>query len=292
MHDQAAILRNKMKDFSNPPESINTKVIAVASGKGGVGKSSFTINFALALQEKNKKVLIIDLDIGMANVDIMLGLSATYSIVDMLEGSMPIHSIISSGPAGISFISGGSGLNELFQMDELKKNFFLQQLAMLSGYEYILFDLGAGVTKDSLQFLMSAHEVFIITTPDPTSVTDAYGLIKYLHHEDKDIPLFLVVNRVRTKKEGQATANSVSRVCEQFLNKNINYLISIPEDDAVWKGVRSQSPFVLISPRAASSVAIFEAVNRFLYGNGNEIKETSLTGFVTKLKSFFYTKGR
>ncbi|MBU9714534.1 MinD/ParA family protein [Evansella tamaricis] len=292
MNDQAADLRVKMKRaLDNSEEKIETKVVAVASGKGGVGKSSFTINFALGLQNHGKKVLIIDLDIGMANVDILLGITSSYSIVDMLQDTLPIEEIIVEGPLGLSFVSGGSGLTEIFSMDQLKLDYFIQQISSLAKYDYIFFDIGAGISINSLQFLLSAHEIFIITTPEPTAITDAYAMIKFIHLEDENIPLSLIVNRVRHYREGLSTATNVSNVCKEFLEKEIIHLISIPEDEMVWKGVRSQSPSIILAPSASSSLAIDEGVLRYLQGSDREETRSSITGFITKLRMRLFRKG-
>ncbi|MDQ0253694.1 flagellar biosynthesis protein FlhG [Evansella vedderi] len=293
MKDQADVLRERMA-YVRQGAIKNTKVIAVVSGKGGVGKSNFVVNFAIALQQLNKKVLVFDLDIGMANVDILLGRTSFQSIVDMLEKDLNIREIIEDGPEGLTFVSGGSGLTELFEMNQQKIDIFIKQLFLLQqDYDYIIFDMAAGVSNDSLQFLLSAHEVILVTTPEPTSITDAYATIKYIHSQDKKLPISLVVNRIHDRREGPLTAENMAAVCSKFLGKEITHLSTIPDDEAVSKAVRSQTPFILKSPRAESSKAIKETAKSYI--GTTEIQSdkggNSLHSFVDRFTSFFRKQG-
>lgn len=293
MNDQADALRNRMiraKTSLETEDKKNTKIIAVVSGKGGVGKSNFVVNFSLGLQKKNKRVLIIDLDIGMANIDILLGQSSTYSIVDMIQKEMSIWSVIEKGPLGLSYIAGGSGLSEVFEMNEEKSNFFYHQIeALEQEYDYIFFDMGAGVTNSSFHFLLSSHEVFLVTTPEPTSITDAYGMIKYIDIKEKELPISMIVNRAHSKKDGERTSQNVLNVTKTFLNKDIHLLATLPDDEIVWKAVRAQQPFFLFSPRSKPSAAIEKAVNNYLYvvEQKSNNKDKSIDSFIKKLKGFF-----
>src|SRR5699024_1692753 len=174
MHDQAERLRNRMNGHV---EENNCKTIAVISGKGGVGKSTTVLNFAIEMQNKGKRVLIFDLDIGMGNIDILLGQPSKYTILNFLEEFLPIHDMIETGPKGLSYIAGGSGFNDLLELDEAKLNYFFSQYELLTkDYDYIFFDLGAGVSKSSLAFILASDECFLVTTPEPTSIADAYSM--------------------------------------------------------------------------------------------------------------------
>ncbi|WP_416150932.1 MinD/ParA family protein [Salipaludibacillus sp. HK11] len=290
MNDQADALRNKMTRANTTSEKnreINTKVIAVVSGKGGVGKSNFVVNFSLGLQNSKKRVLIIDLDIGMANIDILLGQTSTYSIVDMIQKEMSIWSVIENGPSGLSYIAGGSGLADIFEMDSGKADFFYRQIESLTKeFDYIFFDMGAGVTSSSFHFLLSSHEVILVTTPEPTSITDAYGMVKYINLKEPELPISMIVNRARSTKDGKHTSQNVLNVTKRFLNKDIRFLATLPDDEVVWKAVRAQQPFYLYAPRSKASQAIQKAVDRYLLDGvkGNESK--SIQSFLSKLKGF------
>ncbi|SER55877.1 MinD/ParA family protein [Salisediminibacterium halotolerans] len=266
MNDQAAALRGRVNGMTEKRgnRSHRARVLAVVSGKGGVGKSNFTVNFALGLQQAGKKVLMIDLDIGMANIDILLGATADRSIVDMLKEELSIWSIIEPGPKGLSYIAGGSGLNDLFEFDRYKADYFYAQLAVIeSAYDYIFLDMGAGVNGNSAYFLFAAHEVFLVTTPEPTAITDAYAMVKYIDQNDENLPVRLIVNRAQTKQDGRKTADNMINVTEKFLSKTIAELAIIADDKAVSKAVRSQTPFLLHAPKSKPSQQITAAVNDY-----------------------------
>lgn len=288
MNDQADALRSKMKRPEIRQTDKKTKVIAVVSGKGGVGKSNFTVNFSLGLQRTGRKVLIIDLDIGMANIDILLGRTSSNSIVDMIYREMSIWSVIEKGPEGLSYIAGGSGLAEVFEMNESKADYFFRQIRSLeSQFDYVIFDMGAGITSNSFYFLLSSHDIFLVTTPEPTAVTDAYGMMKYIHFHDSTIPLKMVINRARSKRDGSHTAENLRRVAKQFLAKEVDDLAVIPDDQIVWKAVRTQRPFILSAPDSKPAYAIQSAADRYVKGHSRDFTEqSSIQSFLSKLKSF------
>ncbi|MFV8827169.1 MinD/ParA family protein [Alkalihalobacterium sp. APHAB7] len=290
MNDQAETLRKLMEN--NEGQS-DTKVISIVSGKGGVGKSNFSINFSLGLSQAGKRVLLFDLDIGMANVDILMGVSSKYNIVDMIENELTIWDIIEKGPENVSFVSGGSGFTQLFKLNEQKFGRFVTQLeSLMSHFDYIIFDMGAGVSEDSIQFILSANEAIVVTTPEPTSITDAYAMLKYINSKNDTIHCSLIVNRTETEKEGQVTAQNFQRVVKQFLHKDIAYLGSIPNDKVVTKAVRSQKPFLLFDPKAKSSRAVELMVQVFLgkQGTGTGQQHTHFQSFVQRFTGFFIKK--
>ncbi|HHU20774.1 MAG TPA: MinD/ParA family protein [Bacilli bacterium] len=282
-NDQAASLRQKMKEKNGKKQA---KTIAVVSGKGGVGKSNFTINFALKLIEKKKSVLIIDLDIGMGNVDILLGLQARYSIVQMYENDLSIHDIIEVGPNAISYISAGSGLSTVFNMDEEKLNYFLDQYHQISTeYDYIFFDMGAGATNESLAYILAADECILVTTPEPTSMMDGYAMIKHIHNKNDQLPFYLLINRADSVKEGKQVIKRLQKVTNYFLGKQITPLGVLPDDKKVSKAVISQVPFTLYDPLAQVSRAIDQIVTQYLT-DSIDLDKKAPSSFITKLKKF------
>lgn len=284
MNDQADNLRKLLHQASN--EGKDTKVVAVVSGKGGVGKSNFSLNFAIELTKSGKKVILFDLDIGMANVDILMGVSSKYTIVDMIERELEIGDIIETGPSNLCFIAGGTGLSSMFSMNPRKLTRFLQQLEQINGtYDFIIFDMGAGVSKDSLHFILSANEIVVVTTPEPTSVTDAYAMIKYIQLKDQDIPILLLVNRVETNTEGKKTYENLKLVTSQFLQKDISLLGVIPNDPIVLKAVKSQVPFCIFSPDSKPSKSIQNIVTEYT-GEKSE-KSPPFSIFIDKFKKYF-----
>ncbi|MFG6148895.1 MinD/ParA family protein [Halobacillus sp. B23F22_1] len=282
MSDQAENLRNRLKNLSQ--HEAEAKTIAVASGKGGVGKSNFTINFALKLIQNGKKVLVIDFDIGMGNIDILLGVSPAKSFIDLFNDSTStIEDIVELGPSGLSYISGGSGLREIFTLNHYEMDYFFQQFNELAGsYDFILFDMGAGVTRDSLHFMASADEVFVVTTPEPTSITDAYAVIKHLKNCAPDLPISVLTNRTFNQASADEAFKRLKNAAMKFMDKTITHLGSMPDDRKVMSSVLEQVPFVIKEPRCSASKAVHEITADYLSVPSHNRK----ISFLSKLKSF------
>lgn len=288
MKDQAENLRLQLK---RQESTSKTKAIAVVSGKGGVGKSNFSLNFSISLSRKGFKVLLFDMDIGMGNLDILMGKSPDKSIVDYLSGDFLLHEVIIDGPEGISFIAGGTGLTQLVHIDEEKLNSFTDALHNhLEQYDYLIFDMGAGINEDSLKVLLSVHEIFVITTPEPTSLTDAYATMKFVHLQDSMLPFFLVVNRAQTEKEGKETLRRLSEVMNQFLGKESISLGVLPDDRAIQQAVRRQIPFISYNPKSAAAKALEDITNQYTMRDIQESPAHIITSFVTRFKSFLFER--
>lgn len=287
MCDQAEKLRNR---FS--PTKPQAKTIAFASGKGGVGKSNTALNFAIELQEQNQSVLLFDLDIGMGNIDILLGNRSKHSIVNLFTDFMPIRGIIESGPKGLDYIAGGANLNDIVRHDEEKLDYFFQQYNILvNTYDYIIFDLGAGITSAMLSFILAADECIIITTPEPTAITDAYSLVKQIVIHDKTLPIRLIMNRSRQLKEDQKSVERIEDVVEQFLNIKIKQSNLLPDDKIVTKAVMHQTPYVLYASRSAISKQLKQIVTEFLSNTkANEVPVKK--SFIQKLKQLLVVQGQ
>lgn len=281
MNDQAFQLRHRINNADK-----KAKTIAVISGKGGVGKSNITLNFTLELIKKDKHVLIIDLDIGMGNIDILLGHQSQYSLVDMYQERMSINDIIEVTKEGVSYISAGSGLSDLFNMDEDKFNFFLDEFEkLIHHYDYIFFDMGAGATKDSLFYILAADECFVITTPEPTAMMDAYAMVKHVYQRNQDLPFYILMNRSETYKEGKLAIRRMQQVVEQFLNKKMIPLGILTYDKIVSKAVIRQIPFSIMEPTAEVSKQLRSLVAQYAEDDIN-IDQRPKQSFVSKLKKF------
>lgn len=281
MYDQAERLRNRLKG-----QDKQAKTIAIVSGKGGVGKSNTALNFSIELQNRGKKVLLFDLDVGMGNIDILLGNESKHSIVNLFNEFLPIHDIIDLGPKGLSYIAGGSSLNELIQLDEDKLNYFYEQYdRLVNDYDYILFDLGAGASISSMSFVLSSDECVVITTPEPTSITDAYSMIKHIILKRKDMPISVIMNRCNSRKEGVRTLEKFNQVVSHFLHSNIIKMGMLPNDQIVSTAVIRQTPYILLNKNAPVSKALNEIVTNFLQQT-NELNELQRVSFVQKLKHF------
>lgn len=294
MNDQASALREQVKQSKGLPREEPTlnqeaRAIAVMSGKGGVGKSNFSLNFSLSLQKRGYKVLLFDMDIGMANIDILLGVTQRYSILHLFEQNLSLEEIIQQGPQGLSYIAGGSGLRDVFQFDEQKRIHFLDQLQQLSiRYDYIIFDMGAGISSESLQLILSCNEIILISTCEPTAMTDAYSALKFIHNHDQEIPFQLVVNRAISPKHAVNTARRLQSVTQRFLTRNLSHLGSLPDDKHVTLAVMEQTPFILRFPNSQASRAVQEISSKYLHESGRNTAATKKTHtFIHKLRRMF-----
>lgn len=289
MGDQAELLRVKLKQQELKKR---TRTIAVISGKGGVGKSNFSLNFAMSLANKGHAVLLFDMDIGMGNIDILLGLSSTYSIADFFaESSISLRDMIMEIPGGIHYISGGTGLSHFPAINKQSFHTFSEQFGqLLEGYEYVIFDMAAGLNETSLKFVLSVDEILVITTPEPTSITDAYSAMKYITLANSSIPFYIVVNRSFSDQEGITTYNRISSVLERFLEKKVLLLGILPDDVNVQKAVRKQIPFIQYNEKSASSKALYEITTRFCQRDFNHLPSANKKHFVAKLKRFLFER--
>ncbi|KGX93154.1 cobyrinic acid a,c-diamide synthase [Pontibacillus halophilus JSM 076056 = DSM 19796] len=287
MHDQAEKLRKRLKQYEhNRPARAHT--IAVASGKGGVGKSNFTLNFSLKLSEMGKRVLLFDLDIGMGNIDILLGQQSKRTIVHLFNEHIPLTDIIEEGPLGLSYIAGGSALSDIMKLDGSMLHQFLYELqGLMTEYDYVLFDMGAGVTQESMKFILAADECIIVTTPEPTSITDGYAMMKHITSFSEFPKLSLVVNRAPSIKGGKETSERLRLVAERFLHIPLHPLGILPDDQAVMKAVINQVPYIIHAPKSKVSQAIDQIVREFDRDERDGLPRAS---FITNLKKLFFER--
>lgn len=240
-----------------PEPVVRTRVITVASGKGGVGKTNLVVNLGIALAKQGLKVGILDADLGLANIDIVLGIVPPYNLVHVLRGEKAISDIMVPGPEGVKVFAGGSGVYELANVAQWHLDRFVSGLRALDGeMDVCLIDTGAGIGRQVMSFVEAAQEAIVITTPEPTAVTDAYGLVKMLSLHNQDASVRIVVNMVESQAEGKAVYERLRTVSRRFLGLDVEYLGCVERDAAVGKAVREQRPFVLASPhsRAAQGV--------------------------------------
>jgi flagellar biosynthesis protein FlhG len=258
-----------------------SRVVTIASGKGGVGKSNFTLSFAISLIELGKKVVVIDLDIGMANLDILMGTTPKHHLWDMIRERKSIWSVLEKGPGGLEYIAGGSGFQQLLHLQDEQRQYFFQELGKLHGYaDIILIDTGAGLTVESQQCHLSADEVILLTTPEPTAIADAYSVIKILHSQNPLLSFQLVVNRVSRQKEGIEVASKVKLAVQSFLNKEIKIFGAIPDDASVMQAVLKQVPFYIAFPRSTASLTLRNLAERFVSGTVVSQEQKGIKGFI------------
>lgn len=284
--DQATQLRNLIRS-QEVRKSVAT-VITVTSGKGGVGKSNISVNLAIQLHKLGKRVIILDADFGLANVEVMFGIRPSYSLADLMFKNKDLKDIICPGPRGIGIISGGSGIQEManltkYQIDNLTSKLYeLDELA-----DIIIIDTGAGISDAVLEFVVNSTEVVLVATPEPTSITDAYALLKTVNKRedyDKSKPIRMITNRVESAKEGKELFHKLDVVVNRFLDVNIEYLGAVPQDSNVSKAVMRQVPFSIAYPNTLAALAVGEIAEKLL---GNELKVQSGKKGITYLFSKF-----
>ncbi|QNO16436.1 MinD/ParA family protein [Alkalicella caledoniensis] len=281
MIDQAHGLRElKLKSQA---KYNNTEVITVTSGKGGVGKSNTSVNLALSMASLGKKVLLIDVDIGLANVDLLLGIYSKYTLFDFFNGMQNIETIIQNVAENMDVISGGSAFTDSDLIENIERRKLNLELEKILGYDYIIFDTGAGITKSVTDFCLIADKVLMVTTPEPTAITDAYALLKSLYKKDKDIKINIVVNRATNSKEGEVTANKLIKVSESFLHQKPVYVGHISDDSQVQKAVKMQKPYSQAYKECSASKDIRILANKIIGIEHGDKKR----GIISLFGSFF-----
>jgi len=268
------------------------RVIAVSSGKGGVGKTSLVVNLAITLAAMKQRVVVFDADLGMANAEVLMGVSPTSTLFDCLYGEKDIEDIIMPGPCGIKLISGGSGFIELANLDSIKRQQLIDSLSYFdSETDYLFIDTGAGISKNVLGFVAAASEVIIVVTPEPTSLTDAYSLIKVLSMFKVHSEVMVVVNRASDEVEARRTAYRIEKVVNQFLQIKINCIGWIMEDKLVGKAVKNQEPFSMFRPYSNPARNITNIARYLMSGSrekGSWINaERGIRSFVKRLSKLF-----
>lgn len=257
--DQAEKLRKMVKE-QTVPRNIS-RVITVTSGKGGVGKSNISVNLAIALSKLGNRVIILDADFGLANVEVMLGIRPQYNLADMMFRGKNLSDIITEGPENIGFISGGSGIQELTNLTRDQIVYLIQKLVELDERaDIIIVDTGAGISDSVLEFVAASTEVLLVTTPEPTSITDAYALLKTLNRKMdislEDTVIKMISNRIESDEEGKELYEKLSLVANKFLNLKLEYMGSIPQDSNVSKAVIRQKPAITLFPNSNFSKSI------------------------------------
>ena len=296
MEDQAEKLREMVKARAGaeaPPsphqtgihqrEGKKTRIITVVSGKGGVGKTNMSVNMAISYARMGKKVVVMDVDLGLSNVNIMLNAIPKYNLLHVIRKQKTMKDILVETPYGISFIGGASGFSEIANMSAEERQNFINELQTLASFDIIILDTGAGVSDNVIDFTAPADDVVIVTNKEPTAITDAYGIVKIIATkiDNAEIGMNLVVNRVSNAADGAKVADKLITVVRQFLNVKLEYLGFVYEDDSVVQAVLRQKPFTVETPRCKASQCVQHIVGRL------EKTEIRGSGFGSMLKRLF-----
>ena len=300
MSDQASNLRKLMEDkaeaqaqaeessivtFENNSNSNNqSKVITITSGKGGVGKTNIAVNLAAALKMHGKRVLLIDADIGMANVDVLLGSVSKHNMLDLLEDGIELQDVLVEGPHGINYISGSSGVEKALNFTAEERRILHRKLTSCSELaDIILVDTGAGLGRHFIDFLIAADEVLLVTTPEPTSLSDAFAVLKTYNLHAKKKNIRLIVNRIFDEEEREEVIEKLNATAKKILNIQIECAGYIFEDRSVIECVKKQKPFIIEKPDCLASKCIEQLADKLL--NGTEMTVTK--GWLSFLSDIF-----
>lgn len=289
MFDQAQRLRQMVAPQQPADNRPATRVMTITSGKGGVGKSNFSLNFSLGLAAQGKKVVLLDADLGFANIDVLMGTSPRRTLADLIQKRSGIWDIMELGPYGLHFIAGGSGLQNLVNLQSDQLNYLVSELTELQGFaDYMIIDTGAGLSDGTLRFILSSDDVIVVTTPEPTAITDAYALIKLVSNRDNRSNIQLVINRASTITEGKQAADKLALVAKKFLGTDMQVLGFVLDDPLVSKAVKEQVPFLMRYPETSASKCIEQLVRKQLKGTSvvNET-EAGIKSFLSRLVNVF-----
>ncbi|MDR1728401.1 MAG: MinD/ParA family protein [Acidobacteriota bacterium] len=239
------------------------RVIAVTSGKGGVGKTNLVANLSVGLSELGRKVVVLDADFGLANLDVMLGLAPRYHLGHVLYGDKSLHEIMVPGPRGIHIIPASSGLQRMSELTQAQRKLLIDSFTHLDmDVDYFIIDTAAGISRNVIHFLLSSEEVLVVSAPEPTAIVDAYAIIKIILGEDREKPIQVVINSVEKVEEAHEVFCQINSVVKRFLGREIDYLGHIERDAHVMRAVKSQMPVTHRFPNAPASVCFRDLARR------------------------------
>ena len=281
MNYNGEYLREQMQ---NQPAKCS--VIAVASGKGGVGKSSLSTNLALCLASEGKKVVLFDADMGLANLDVIMNVSSRYNLSHFLSGQKSIEDIIAVGPYGVEIVCGGNGIESLADMTDFERQRLVRELDRLAeNADVLIIDNGAGIQKSIIGFCLCAQSVMVVTTPEPTAITDAYAMIKVLSSHHYKGRINLVVNMASNIEEGKKVYRQISSVASRFLGTDVYEGGIILKDELFCSAVKARNPVVLSYPRSRAASSLVAMARRLTRTFESEVEKK---GFFRKVVSKFF----
>ncbi len=281
MPDQAEFLR-KMFNREDLPDN-GTRIITFASGKGGVGKSIMAVNLAVLFSRNNKKVTILDADFGMANINVILGVLPEYNLYHVYKEKKSLNDIILNIDDNLDIIAGASGISQLADLSEIERERFIEELSTLNHNDYLIIDVGAGISPNVIDMIKASDETFIITTPEPTAVTDAYGIIKAIVSTGKKVKLNLIVNRAKSFQEAKIISHRIIDIAHQFLDININYSGFVFDDANIVRSIHKQNPMVISYPSSKASLCFEDIAGRILNNSIKGAKKSNLKNFFKKI---------
>lgn len=257
------------------------RTLCVTSGKGGVGKTTLSINLGIALARSGRKVLLLDGDLGLANLNVMLGIIPKHTIHDVIRGHKTLAQIVIPTPYGLDLIAGANGIAELADLGERERVQVMRDLEALNGYDFLIIDTGAGIGDNVVRFVLAADDVLIVTTPHPTSLTDAYGIIKTILAQESK-PLKLLVNCAPSPADAKRVATRLAGVTDRFMNGTLDFIGHVPVDSLIERSILAQKPHLILNPGSTSARCIEQAATRLVNGHAPNLAG-SLGRFLKRL---------
>lgn len=280
--DQAEDLRRLVRERPR-----RAQIVTVTSGKGGVGKTNLAVNLAIACAALGKRVVVIDVDLGLANVDVVLNVNSRFNLSHVISGKRDILEILTPAPGNIEIVPGATGVERMANLDAGERANLVGSLDKLSGKaDLVIVDTGAGISRNVIGFTAAADQVLVVTTPDPTAVIDAYATIKMVLREEHRGDLRLVVNQASTRAEGDRVAQGIQEVVRKFLNAYVDYAGHVLADPMVVQSVRRKRPFLLEYPTGPASLCV-QSVARSLLALDARVSSGPRLGFLERLKAAF-----
>lgn len=290
MMDQAQNLRKSIEEYrrkKQDKQERKTKIITVTSGKGGVGKTNFSVNLAISLKELGNNVVVLDADLGLANVDVIIGVVPKLNLYDVIFNNKSMDDIIINGPGGIKVLPGGSGIESLSNLNDTQRRNLSNKFGDLKDTDILIIDTGAGLSKNVLGFMAVSDEVIVVTTPEPTAITDAYSLIKVAMRHVPKTSIHVIVNKTSGEQEAGLTYQRLGGAVRNFLKKETNYLGYVVEDTKVKKAVMGQIPFKAMYPDCFASKCIDDIAASLMGTAVSNRKASSIKEFFSKVSYLF-----
>ena len=239
------------------------KVVAVTGGKGGVGKTNVSVNLSVALAELRRRVVLMDADLGLANIDVLLGLNVRQTIADVLDGTHSLRDVLINGPSGIKIVPATSGVQQLTQLSPHQHASLVHAFSDISDQlDILVVDTAAGISDMVVNFVTASQDVIVVVCDEPSSITDAYALMKLLNKEHNVYRFKIVANMTRSNQEGRMLFEKLNAVCDRYMDATVQYLGCIPFDEQVRKCVQARRPFIEMAPRSKAANAIRELAQK------------------------------
>lgn len=263
-------------------------ILALANGKGGVGKSSLSASLAISLAEHGHKVLLVDADLGLSSLDLLLGVRPGVTLKHVVRDGIGVGDATMIGPEGIAFVPGESGASELVEMDAAAIDAVAAKVVEAGkGYDYVVLDTASGLGAPSMAFLCKAHRVLVVATPDPSSILDAYALTKALFGKNEKADVSLIVNKAEYAEQGRTVFNRYSAIVGQFLGREVGFAGGVSYDESVRRAARARQPFILADPKCAASRQIDGLVERLAAPPEEQADEPDQVSLLQRMRKVF-----